>query len=68
MNIENFCEFIKGIHTDPFKLIKNLIVRDYYALQKHLQVCDECGILVDEVQEKYKDHKSDPNFNDGKFN
>jgi len=68
MNIENFCEFVKGIHADPFKLVKNLTLREYYALKDHIQMCNKCTQLLDDVNEKYRDYKPDPNFNDGRFN
>jgi hypothetical protein len=68
MERSNFCEFIKGIHTNPFALVKELSIREYYALQKHVQVCENCAILIEEVYEKYGDAPPDPNLNDGRFN
>lgn len=52
--MNNPCEFIQNIHADPLKLIKNLTLRDYYSLQDHLQSCEKCGMLLNEVLEKYK--------------
>lgn len=66
--MENFCEFVKGIHDDPFKLIKNLTLREYYDLKAHVDVCDDCTTLLEDMHEKYKDYKPDPNLNDGRYN
>lgn len=66
--MENFCEFIKGIHTNPFKLVKNLTVREYYDLKAHVDVCDDCATLLDEIKTKYPDDRPNPNFNDGRYN
>ena len=68
MSIKDFCEFIKKIHVDPFARINDLTVGDYYALQKHLDECNNCDTLVTETLEKHKDYKPDPNHNDGRFN
>jgi hypothetical protein len=55
MSIENFCEFIRKIHADPLAKIEGLSIRDFYALQDHVNQCEECLRLVDEVNERYKD-------------
>jgi hypothetical protein len=43
------CEFIQGIHADPFKMIKNLSIKEYYALKEHVQTCYNCSRLLDEI-------------------
>lgn len=53
--MNNPCEFIKGIHDNPMALVKNLTIRDYMEIQDHLQSCEKCAIMIDEVIEKYKD-------------
>jgi len=53
--MNNPCEFIKGIHDDPFRLVKNLTVKEYYALKEHVTGCSECTRLLDDLDEKYKD-------------
>jgi hypothetical protein len=68
MPIDNFCTFVKNIHADPFALIKDLSIRDYYALANHVKTCNTCDGLLEEIYEKYKDYKPDPNLNDGRFN
>jgi hypothetical protein len=55
MTLNNPCEFIKGIHDNPMALVKNLTIGDYQALTEHLQSCENCATMVDEVIEKFKD-------------
>jgi hypothetical protein len=55
MTLDNPCEFIKGIHADPFKLVKNLTVKEYYKLKDHVEKCAECTRLLDDMDNKYKD-------------
>ncbi len=66
--IENFCDFIKKIHADPFTKITNLTVKEFYVLKDHLQVCDACNILVEEVAEKYKNSPSNSAWGQIKYN
>lgn len=53
--MDNFCEFIKKIHADPMQEITDLKVGEFYKLKEHIQKCENCSILVDEVIERYKD-------------
>ena len=70
MKDSEFCNFIKDIQKDPLKKIKGLTIRKMYRLQEHLQVCEECQRITDEILEANKDIKSDPNseWEKSKFN
>jgi hypothetical protein len=54
MAIENYCEFIKKIHADPLAKITGLTIGDLYSLQDHVNTCEQCIILTNEVLARYK--------------
>jgi hypothetical protein len=61
-----FCKVVAEIQKDPFKLVKdplnqtkNLTIRQFNQLREHLEVCQSCNDIVNEVLEKYKDVKRD---------
>lgn len=57
----SFCELIRQIKADPFKKIEGLTIGYFGLLKQHLQECEACSIIVNEVMEKYKDVPSNPN-------
>lgn len=54
------CAIMKKIQEDPSKKVEGLTVGIFYALQAHLEVCDECSKIADEVLEKGKDRPKGP--------
>ena len=56
-----WCDFVKKIQQDPMKKIDNLTIGQYYELQDHLIECQECWVIVEEIDAKYKDTPEDPN-------
>lgn len=56
----SFCELIQQIKADPFKKMEGLTVGYFGLLKQHLLECEACSKIVNEVIEKYKDVKTDP--------
>jgi len=57
----SICDFIKNIQADPLKKIEGLTVGKFEEIAAHVNKCQECASIIDEVTEKYKDTPSDPN-------
>jgi len=50
MNEEfNCCEYIRNCHKDPTKIQPRIKVIQMIQLQQHVQTCQECSDLVDDV-------------------
>jgi hypothetical protein len=56
----SFCEVVKQIQADPFKKV-DFTVGYFYLLKQHLQECEACFNIVEEVTEKYRDVPPNPN-------
>jgi hypothetical protein len=57
----SFCELIKQIQADPFKKIEGLTISYFGLLKQHLQECEACSKIVNEILEKYKEIPKDSN-------
>jgi len=57
----SFCEVIQQIKADPFKKMEGLTVGYFYLLKQHLQECEACSKIVDNVIEEHRDVPPDPN-------
>ena len=66
----DFCELIRSIKEDPFRQIKGMTVDYFQCLQEHIESCEECNLIVTEINNRYKDIPDDPNseWNKAKYN
>ena len=50
----NWCEFFKLVEQDPFALVTDFTIRDYYEARQHVNICVPCQESADRVLAKHK--------------
>jgi hypothetical protein len=66
----SLCEIVLKIQKDPLKKVEGLTIGIFYQLKEHLQECEMCSKIIDEILETHKDVPEDPNsaWNRTKYN
>lgn len=53
----NFCKFFADIEADPYAIVPQLTVKQFWDARNHIRLCDICAERVDRVLE---DNPKDP--------
>ncbi len=52
---EELCLIFQRIAKDPLETVDYLTVSDYLQMRQHIQICEECDELTNQVVEEGKD-------------